>query len=157
VSRLRPGDVVAGAGGVVLLVSLFLHWYGLDAHALTAWRAFSVTDVLLAAGALLGVAVPVVTAIAGGPAKPMASDVLAVLGGALAVLVILFRLIDQPGDNRLVTVEAGAWVGLAGALIQLAGAWWAMSDERTPGAVPPTVPRRPAPTGLEPRPPAVGP
>jgi len=159
-SRLRPGDVVAGVGGAILFVSLFLHWYGFDPHGLapharslvgavppgvTAWQAFSVIDVLLAACALLAIAVPIVTAVARGPAKPIAFDILASCGGVLAVLLIVFRLIAQPGNDALIAVKGGAWIGLAGALIALAGAWWAMADERAPGAAPPRVPRRPAP------------
>jgi hypothetical protein len=165
-SRLRPGDVVAGVGGAVLFVSLFLHWYGFDAKPLiktvgsggtvdtqglggvapiTAWQAFSVVDILLAACALLAIAVPVVTALARGPAKPIALDILASCGGVLAVLLIVFRLIAQPGNDALIAVKGGAWIGLAGALIALAGAWWAMADERAPGAAPPRIPRRAAP------------
>jgi hypothetical protein len=158
--RLRPGDVVAGVGGVILFVSLFLHWYGFDASALTrggavavsqrvpsitAWQAFSIVDILLAACALLAIAVPIVTATARGPAKPIAFDILASCGGVLAVLLIVFRLIAQPGNDALTSVRGGAWIGLAGALIALAGAWWAMADERTPGAEPPRIPLRPAP------------
>jgi hypothetical protein len=161
--------VLAGIGGVVLLGSLFLHWYGFDsrvpikglAHvprpraslyygplaqaATTAWQAFSVIDVLLAAVALLAIALPAVTALAHGPAKPVAFAVLTTVGGIVAVLLVLFRLVNQPGNDALVAVEPGAWVGLAGALLTLAGGWLSMADERTPGAVPPRVPRRPAP------------
>ena len=75
--RLRPFDLVAGLGGVVLLVSLFLVWYGIDVPARsdefapqsaltleiteitggTGWRAFTVIDIVLAAAALLAIAV----------------------------------------------------------------------------------------------------
>jgi hypothetical protein len=172
-SRLRPADVLAGIGGVVLLGSLFLKWYGFDASALTdrhvvpvaisqfagraarslaaavpsltAWQAFSIIDVLLAAIALLAIALPIVTALARGPAKPVAFAVLTSVFGLLAVLLVLFRLVDQPGNDQLVAVKAGAYVGLAGALLTFAGGWLALADERTPGAVPPQVPRRPAP------------
>ena len=42
-------------------------------------------------------------------------------------------------------IRYGAWIGLAAAVVMLAGCWGAMRDERTPGAAPPNVPRRPAP------------
>jgi hypothetical protein len=56
---------------------------------------------------------------------------------------VLWRLIDAPGDG--LAVRYGAWLGLAAALLMLAASWAALHDERTPGAVPPDVPRRPAP------------
>jgi hypothetical protein len=167
VSRLRPADVLAGIGGAVLLGSLWLHWYGLDAGALirgddshstgwtlyaplggygaTAWQAFSVIDVLLAIAALLAIGVPVSSVLARSPAMPVAFALLATVGGAIAVLLVLYRIVDQPGSNALVAVKAGAWIGLAGAVITLVGSWLALADDSTPGAVPPQVPRRPAP------------
>ena len=167
-NRPRPADVLAGVGGVVLLGSLWLKWYGFDADALvpkgelegpaknlvdtalatadiTAWQAFSVTDVLLALFALLAIGVPLTSALARRPAKPVAFTVLGSVGGVLAVLLVLYRLVDQPGSNALVAVKAGAWIGMAGAVLTLVGSWLAMADDRTPGAAPPQVPLRPAP------------
>ena len=63
-SRLRPGELIAAAGGVALLVVMFLDWYavggttsvgGSDVRislGLTAWEAFGITDILLALAAL---------------------------------------------------------------------------------------------------------
>jgi hypothetical protein len=163
-SRLRPADVVAGVGGLALLVALFLPWYGFEAPEVrtegakgtltvlnvvagatrpTAWQAFSVVDILLALTALLAIALPVVTAGASGPAKPVAFAVLSSVGSILAVLLVLWRLVDAPGDH--LELRYGAWIGLGAAVVMLAGCWAAMRDDRTPGATPPNVPRRPAP------------
>jgi hypothetical protein len=160
---LRPFDLVAGAGGVVLLVSLFLRWYGVEhppvpegnlaAPALTTfgpldatgWESFTVLDVVLAAVALVAIAVPIVTATATGPAKPVAIDVIVTVLTPLAVLLIAYRMLNEPGPNEAIGLRFGAWVGLAGALIAFAGSFGALKDESTPGAVPPDVPRRPAP------------
>jgi hypothetical protein len=137
---LRPFDLVAGVGGVVLLVALFLPWYGGE---VTGWEALSVIDVLLGLAAVVAIAVPVVTAASSGPAKPVAVAVIASVLTALAVLVVAFRLVDDPGPHS--QLRSGAWIGLVGALIAFAGAFGALKDESTPGAVPPDVPRRPAP------------
>ena len=153
-SRLRPADVGAGAAGIALLVVLFLPWYdalgsGSVAYGpgsgpdVTGWQAFSVVDILLALLALLAIALPVVTALAAGPAKPVAFSVLATVGSALAVLLVLWRLVDAPGEG--LAVHYGAWLGLAVALLMFVASFAAMHDERTPGAVPPDLPRRPAP------------
>jgi hypothetical protein len=138
---MRRAEPVAGLGGILLLVSLFLPWYG--PGNVTGWQAFAVIDVLLALLALLAIAVPVVSAAASGPAKPIAVAVLASALGWIAVLLVVFRLLELPdGFGEL---RYGAWLALAGALIAWIGSWMSMRDESTPGAVPPDVPRRPAP------------
>jgi len=160
-SRLRAADIVAGVGGLALLVTLFLPWYGFEAPAArtegaltvlnlvsgdptpSAWQAFSVVDILLALTALLAIALPVVTAVTSGPAKPVAFAVLSSVGSILALLLVLWRLIDAPGDG--LELRYGAWLGLAAAVVMLGGCWGAMRDERTPGQAPPNLPRRPAP------------
>jgi hypothetical protein len=163
---LRPADVLAGAAGIALLVVEFLTWYGVrgvpatltrgsngsTAYAplpstssgeFSAWQAFSVIDILLALCALVAVALVVVTATARGPAKPVAFTVLTTLAGLLATLLALFRVLVPP--HGFLELRYGAWLGLAAALLILVGGFLAMKDDRTPGAVPPDVPRRPTP------------
>ena len=56
--------------------------------------------------------------------------------GALALLYLLYRVgIDEPGRNALVSVDAGAYLGLLCLLALLAGAWRTMSDERKDSAI----------------------
>src|ERR671930_2149556 len=43
--RFELGPLLAAAAAILLLVSLFLHWYG----RVSAWDAFEVVDVALAA------------------------------------------------------------------------------------------------------------
>jgi uncharacterized membrane protein len=150
---MRKAEPIAGFGGMLLFVSLFLQWYDAslqlpDSTArggarLTGWEAFAVIDVLLALIALLALAIPAVSAVARGPAAPIAIEVIASVLTAIGVLIVAFRLLFPPGDE--LSLDVGAWVGLAGALIAFAGSWLSMADESTPGAVAPDVPRRPAP------------
>jgi hypothetical protein len=160
--RVRPGEVVAAIGGIALFVSLFLHWYAVNLHVrfgpddaplkfvgtlpqATGWQAFSVTDILLTLYAALAVAVLVVSVSTSGPAKSIGTAVLSSFFGFWAVLLVLYRIVNQPGPNQIVEVRAGAWIGLAAVLLAWIGSWLAMRDESTPGAVPPDVPLRPAP------------
>ena len=138
----------------MLFVALFLPWYeigegivfgpadALDASA-SAWDSFTVLDVLLAIGAIGGMAVVIVTAIqldaGGAPCAPgTAHDPGAGAGGLCG-----FRLIDPPdvsfveGGGRLVKEQvdevsrgAGAWLGLAATLGLVVGGMLAMRDER---------------------------
>src|SRR5215217_186782 len=54
-SRLTTGDMIAGVGGVVLLISLFLPWYGVSvdvagfsaSESANGWEALGFIDILL--------------------------------------------------------------------------------------------------------------
>lgn len=155
-TKLRPADLGAGAAGIALLVVLFLPWYGVRGVLAPAgwtayaplrnpsgWQAFSVVDILLAIAAALAIAIVVVTMISSGPAKPVASAVIATVASAIAVLLVIWRLLDPP--QGFYTRHYGVWLGLAATLLMFVASLAALHDERTPGAVPPDVPRRPAP------------
>src|SRR3954453_18730675 len=108
--RVRPIDWVAGATGVILLVVLALPWYDLLDGSLSAFQAFSVVDLWLALTALLAIAIPLVTAARDAPAVPLAVAVAAVACSWIAVLLALWRAIDQPGKGLDPT--AMPWIGL---------------------------------------------
>jgi hypothetical protein len=137
---MRRFEPVAALGGILLLVSLFLPWYG--PANVTGWQALTVIDVLLALLALPAIAVPVISVATRGPAKAVGIAVIASAVGWLAVLLVAIRLVFPPDDLAL---RYGVWVALAGALIAWIGSWMSLRDESTPGAVPVDVPRRPAP------------
>jgi uncharacterized membrane protein len=161
--RLRDGEWIAGAGGVALVAAMFLHWYGaaldipdtvtgpdgsvieLGSPEVTAWQAFGVLDVVLLLLALVPLALVVAQATRPSPAIPVALSVLTTLAGALAALLVLYRIVNQPGSNDLVTVEAGAWAGFAAALVIAGGGWRSMRAEPIPGAPIPPVEDLPAP------------
>ena len=136
--RLRDGELIAGAGGLALLVSLFLGWYS----GASAWEAFSVVDVLLALLALVPLALVVVQATRESPSLPVAFSVFTVVAGLLATLLVLFRIVDKPGGGD---VELGAWIGLAAAVVTAAGGWRSMRVEEIPGAPDPPVQDLPLP------------
>jgi hypothetical protein len=123
--RVRPAEWLAGAGGVVLIVSLFVGW------------ASTVLVVILALLALAGPALLVEQAARVSPALPSALSALSVLAGLAAAIIVAVHLI--------VSGDGGAWLGLAGALGLLAGGWWSMGSERVRGVPAPEVEMRPAP------------
>ena len=154
--RLRPADLVAGAGGLALVAAMFLHWYGLAAEVLatggparaielTAWQAFDVLDIVLTALALVPVALVLAQATRESPALPVLLSVLTIVAGGLAALLILYRIVNQPGPNAALDVEPGAWLGLLAAVIVTAGGWWSTRDERMPGTAPRPVEHMPTP------------
>jgi hypothetical protein len=122
--RLRTGELITGASGLVLLVALFLAWYG----DLSGWEAFTVLDLILALLALAALSVPIVTAGHRVPALPLALQSLTALFGMLCLLLVVFRVLNLPGDAH--GREWGLWVASAAVLGIVGGALIAMRDER---------------------------
>jgi len=139
--RLRAGEWIAGAGGVALLAVMFTGWYS----GASAWEALSVLDVVLALLAIVPLALVALQATRTSPSLPVAFSVLTTVGGAIAALLILYRIVNQPGPNDAVDVDPGAWLGLAAAAVTAAGGWGSMRAEAIPGAIVPPVEDLPAP------------
>jgi len=142
--RLRAGEWIAVAGGIALIVSLALPWYDAPTEALTGFEALTIIDVLLTLIALLALALGVLQVTQDAPAKPVGAAVLTVVFGALAVLLVLFRLIDAPADG--LEVRAGAWLGLVAAIAITVGGWRSLAAEYVRGLPPDLEPElRPTP------------
>jgi hypothetical protein len=154
--RLRAGEWVAALSGIVLLVSLFLPWYGAGAEGeASGWEALAAIDVVLALVAAFGVGLLVITASQRVPAVPIALSAVVTFVGLIGVVLVLIRLASVPGelDGR----EAGVWLGLLGTIGTVAGGWVAMRDERLspegrhtdltgrPAPAPPEIEHIPAP------------
>jgi hypothetical protein len=143
--RLRLGDQIAAGAAVLLFIVLFLNWYGVavpDAVAafakaqgistsVSAWTAFDILDIVLLLIILAVLAFVVIAASNTSPALPVAGNVFITLLGALATILIFYRILNQPGPNDVVDVKYGAWLGLLLALGITAGGFMAMRDEGT--------------------------
>jgi hypothetical protein len=157
-SRLRPGELIAAAGGVGLLVVMFFDWYAAGGRTqvagrdidisvgFNAWQAFGITDILLALTALTAIGLAVLTATQRSPALPVAASVITSTVGILATLLVLYRILNQPGPNEFIEVKFPAFLGFLCVLAIAAGGWRSMRDESWEDA--------PVPTDLHPSPPA---
>jgi hypothetical protein len=145
----RPGELFAAVAAGALLVVSFLDWYGPQNReaGLNAWQAFSVLDLLLGAVMLCALALATSNVAGRGPAVPVALGVITTTLALAATLLVLYRILNQPGPNDVIEVRAGAWLGLGAVAAVFGGAWWSMSDERPRPADPPAPEpeRRPAP------------
>ena len=113
--RIEAGPVLVALGALVVLVSVFLDWYEPN---VTAWEAFEVLDLVMAALAVAGLVA------AAGTVRPDAAVIerhqlpLVVVG---LTVVVASQILDPPpaaaGDPIL-----GAWLALGGALAMCAGA-----------------------------------
>jgi hypothetical protein len=148
-SRLRQGELIAAAGGVALLVVMFLDWYVAGGISLTAWRVFTITDVVLALAGLAALGLAVLTASRRSPALPIAGAVVTTGLGIFATLLVFYRILNQPGPNEFIEVKLGAFLGFLCVLAIAVGGLRAMRDESGEDS--------PMPTDVHPAPPAVGP
>ncbi len=65
------------------------------------------------------------------PAMPIAFNVIVTAFGALVTLIVLYRILNQPGPNDFITVEFGAYLGFLLCVGITAGGFLAMRDEGT--------------------------
>jgi len=113
VNKLGLGQRIAAGAAVLLIIDLFLNWYSASAGgfsvSVSAWDAFGGTDFLLFLTAI--VAIVMAAQAMGMLSLPIKlSTVLLPLAGVMAVWV-LYRLLNQPGPNDLVSNEFGAYLG----------------------------------------------
>ena len=152
--RLFHG-ILATVGGLVLLESLFLPWYGLEVtvagvtagNSQSAWQTMSAMDLLLLLASLGAVAGGVLLTVRGTEFAP-----LAIAAGAAGVLLCLVGLIELPdagvsavpGDTVEVERKLGPFVALAASVgVTYAGfrAWAGRDRPRRRAPVSPSAPR----------------
>jgi hypothetical protein len=129
-----PRSVWVSLGGaVVLLISVFMNWYSIDLGPLgsVGIKATDATDlawlVFLCAAAAIAVwaielFVPTVE-------LPAPAWQIAGAAGALAALIVVVRMIDQPG-GELVSLSFGIFLALIAAVAVVAGAYLNMQERR---------------------------
>ena len=151
-SRISFGEMVAGASGLALFIFMFFPWYGVKAEfeglgdveggSGNAWDFFSFIDIILFLVILLAVGMALARASGSMPANlPAPAGMIVAAAGALAVLLILFRLISAPdpdatGDAVDLSRKIGIFLGLIAAVGIAFGGYTAMNERET-GQAPP--------------------
>ncbi len=128
---MRAGELVGAIGGVGLLVAGVLPWYSAGGMDATAWQAFGVIDILLAATAAVALSVAVCVLLGISVSYPVAGSSVATGFGFVAVVLIVIRMIDPPGAGDP-SVEIGAWIGLASAIAITIGGYMGMQPMKAP-------------------------
>jgi hypothetical protein len=109
------GELIAGASGLALLIFMFLPWFEIGAKDLSgeeeeefedaadvldfsynAWEAFQIWDIILFLIALTAIAYLVARALDAVPVLPVTPAMIVAGLGALAVVIILFKIIITP-------------------------------------------------------------
>src|SRR4051794_28459513 len=125
---------ILGASGVALIIVMLLPWYGVDfgvaginaSVTASAWKVFSYTDILLFLAGVAAIASFVLV----GQNHPQAPNVIkAATGlGALCTLLVLYRIVNQPGPNDVIKVKVGAFLGLIAIVGLTFGAFKTMTE-----------------------------
>jgi hypothetical protein len=126
--RLSRGDWLAAIGGIVMLVALFLPWYSARDESATAWQTMAVDDVILAVAAVLAIAAAFIVALPRLYSLSVAATALAILPAVVGLIVTIYRLVS-PAPPVDVSLDIGAWLGLAASLAMAVGAWTGAVDE----------------------------
>lgn len=115
--RFELGPIIVAVGSLLLLVSLFLDWYG---PGITAWDAFELVDLLLAVLAFGAVVLAVATLATGGEGGPDRRFIPWI--GAGVGIIVAASIINPPPAATGRPIETGAWIAFAAAMAILAGA-----------------------------------
>ncbi|HLM86785.1 MAG TPA: hypothetical protein VK272_11415 [Solirubrobacteraceae bacterium] len=126
--RLRLGELLALAGAICVLVSLFERSYDGPIGPLDGWDTFGPAVVLLLAAVAAALAVVFSALTERSPALPVSTAVWCVLLGCMAVIAAVVRALERPDHSTMACI--GVWLGLAGAVAILVGAWQVLRDER---------------------------
>jgi hypothetical protein len=147
-SKLRRGELIAGVGGIVLLLALFIFdWYGVDVNITTpfgdigggadfgAWdgQGFTgtIANLVILAAAVAAVGLAVLTATARTVTLPVAASALTAGLGIAAVVMVLMRMVFQPGQDEFIELRFGIWLALISSAVIAYGGWEAMREEGT--------------------------
>lgn len=137
-SRLRRGEVLAGASAVVLLVLLLVvDWYG-DAGrtggSLTGWQALTDLRWLLLVAIVLALGLVLAQVTMRAPAVPVTLSMFTMIFGTVSVVALAIRVLISPPPHQ----QAGAYLGLlatigiaVGGSLSLRQEGVAPRDERT--------------------------
>jgi hypothetical protein len=131
VRGLRSGELVVAGGAAGLAVLMFADWFG----GRSAWDTLTLGRILLVLTIGLATTLVVITLKKRAVSMAMSAATVTIGVAALTLLYLLYRVgIDEPGRNGLVSIDAGAYLGLGCLLLILGGCWRTIADERTQAA-----------------------
>jgi hypothetical protein len=86
---------------------------------------------VILAAALAAIGLAVVTATSRTVALPVAASALTAGLGIAAVVMVLLRMVFQPGPNEFIELRFGIWLALISSVVIAYGGWEAMKEEGT--------------------------
>lgn len=121
-SRLRRGEVLAGAGAVLLLVFVLA---GKWAGSRTGWEALVSLRWLLVVTIAAAFGLVITQATRRAPAIPATMSFLVTVLGAISVLALIYRVLINPPAHQ----HTAAYLGLLSAIALACGGYLSMREE----------------------------
>jgi hypothetical protein len=149
IGKLRRGELVAAVGGILLLIALFfVDWYSAAASVTLplgatinvhgdfgAWDGEGffgfIANLIILGAAVAAITLAVLTATSRTVALPVAASAITAALGIAAVVMVLLRMVFQPGPNNLIDLKFGIVLALIASLIVAYGGWDSMKEEGT--------------------------
>jgi hypothetical protein len=140
--KVRTSEWAAlGGGALTLIAVLFLNWYSIagtragervtESFGALDHQAFTgtIADLVILGAGIAGVALAVLAGTSRTVALPVTASAICTQLGGLAVVMVLLRMLFQPGPNEIVDLEWGIWLALVGTALVTYGGWRSMQDD----------------------------
>jgi hypothetical protein len=150
-ANVGRGTLIAGVSGALLFIFMFFSWFGVDVEGAipagipedianqaveesgvdttaNAWQAFDVIDLILLLAVIASVGFAIIDMSGASVSLPVAGSAVTAGIGAIAFLLVLYRLIDPPGGDG-VGREIGVWLGLLATAGIAYGGYEGMQEE----------------------------
>ena len=150
-ANVGRGTLIAGVSGALLFIFMFFSWFGVDVESAVpagipedianqaieqsgvdttanAWQSFDFIDLVLLLAVIASVGFAIIDMSGASVSLPVAGSAVTAGIGALAFLLVLYRLIDPPGGEG-VGREIGVWLGLLATAGITYGGYEGMQEE----------------------------
>jgi hypothetical protein len=146
--RLSTGEKLAAVSALLLFVFMFFDWFGVEVSGVpgfggevggaggSAWDALDVIPIFLMLAIVAAIGVAIIRLTDADLELPISLNAIVAALGGLAVLLILYRIIDQPGGGGDfsgvevdVTLKVGIFLAFAAAVGIAYGGYRAMQEE----------------------------
>jgi uncharacterized membrane protein YhaH (DUF805 family) len=147
VDKLNTGEKISAVSGILLFIFMFFDWFGVEVSGVpgfsgsvsgaggSAWDALEVIPIFLMIAIVAAVGVAVIRLTDADLEPPISLNAIVAALGGLAVLLILYRIIDTPGGGSFggvsveTTLKFGIFLGLLAAAGIAYGGYAAMREE----------------------------
>jgi hypothetical protein len=133
--RLSQGQMISGIAGVLLFISLFLKWYGVDGGgdegSLSGWEYNNALDIYLFIVAVFAILPAVAELTGAGMEVPFVDAAAAFLLSVIGLIMTAYVFLDGVPDGLELDRGMGLWLALLSIIAIVFGSYQAMNEEVT--------------------------